>query len=70
VGSTRGGAPVAAADRAFLESAGAGLECASATGCRSGRAVVDGLGRAAARVVCTAADRRAILERACAGRLG
>jgi hypothetical protein len=61
---------VAPPDGALLESARPGLERAAAARFRSSGARINGLGRAASRISGTTADRRALLERACAARLG
>jgi hypothetical protein len=70
VGSARWRATISAPDGAFVEPTGPGLERAAAARFRSGGPVIDGLGRGASSVGSATADRRALLERARAGRLG
>jgi hypothetical protein len=53
-----------------VEPTGPGLERAAAARFRSRGPVIDGLGRGASAVGSATADRRALLERAGAGRLG
>jgi hypothetical protein len=72
VGSAGRRAAVAPSDGAFLEPACARLErtATSRIRSRSRGADRDGLGRAGSGIGCTAADRRAFLECARAGRMG
>jgi hypothetical protein len=70
VGSARWCATISAPDGAFVEPTGPGLERAAAARFRSGGPVIDGLGRGASGVGSATADRRALLERARASRLG
>jgi hypothetical protein len=70
VGSARWWAAISAPDGAFVEPTGPGLERAAAARFRSRGPVIDGLGRGASGVGSATADRRALLERARAGRLG
>jgi len=60
---------IPAPDSAFVESTGRGLERTAAC-FRSRGPLIDGLGRAASGVGSATADRRTLLERARAGRLG
>jgi hypothetical protein len=70
VGSARCRATISAPDGAFVEPTGPGLERAAAARFRSRGPVIDGLGRGASGVGSATADRRALLERARASRLG